>query len=79
MPPGSQQGALDGIRTLLPRPTWLDVFVRIVGPDPASFIHAGSDTESGQRRWVAALLRSVTQHLHRVSTQSLHILHVVSI
>ena len=45
MPPGSQQGAPGGIRTLLPRLTWLDVLVRIVGPDPASFIHVGSDTE----------------------------------
>jgi hypothetical protein len=35
--------------------------------------------ESSQRRWVAALLRSVAQHLHRASIQSLHNLHVVSI
>jgi hypothetical protein len=34
MPPGSQQGALGAIRTLLPRPTWLDVLVRIVRLEP---------------------------------------------
>jgi hypothetical protein len=45
MPPRSQQDAPGGIRTLPPRPTWLDVLVRIVGPDPASFIYVGSDTE----------------------------------
>jgi hypothetical protein len=37
------------IRTLLPRLTWLDVRVRIVGPDPASFTHMGSDTEIRRR------------------------------
>lgn len=49
MPPGSQLGAPGGIRTLLPRLTWLDMLVRIVGPDPASFIHVDSDTEIRRR------------------------------
>jgi len=47
MPPGSQQGAPGGIRTLLPRLTWLAVLVRIVGPDPASFIHVAPRRKSG--------------------------------
>jgi hypothetical protein len=49
MPPGSRQGALGGIRVLLPRLTWLDVLVYIVEPDLASFIHVGSDTEIRRR------------------------------
>ena len=49
MPPGSRQGALGGIRALLPRLTWLDVLVYIVEPDLASFIHVGSDTEIRRR------------------------------
>ena len=36
-------------RDTLPRLTWLDVLVRVVGPDPASFIHVGSDTEIRRR------------------------------
>jgi hypothetical protein len=49
MPPGSQQGAPGGIRTRLPRLTWLDALVRIVEPDPAPFIHVGSDTDIRRR------------------------------
>jgi hypothetical protein len=49
MLPGSKQGAPGGHQDTSTRLTWLDVFVRIVGPDPASFIHVGSDTEIRRR------------------------------